>query len=195
MSKPQWTILIPTIPDRVGTYFPELVRVLLAQVGDLPIHVVGLFDNYQWAVGAKRNRLLELIEGTYFSFIDDDDEIAEDYVATLWEAQQVQPQPDVIVFEQLTDLSGGAHHRCRYGVEYDYWMSEDKTEWTGKPAHTMVWRTEAVRTARFPDEKNCGEDMAWVQQAASLVLTQHRIDKILYYYHFNFSNTRTRGVG
>lgn len=195
MANPLLSILIPTIPGRVGTFFGELLNCLRFQIEygpHLDVEVLGFYDNKHRTVGEKRNDLLNLARGKYVTFIDDDDAVDPDYLDTIMPFLRSGKDIDVLVFDQHVTVNGGTPKLCRYGVELPY--AETETLWTGLPAHTMVWKAAIAKTTEFP-ACNHQEDMAWVRLAAVKVnpLQQHRIDKVLYFYNFNAATSETRG--
>ena len=192
-APPVWSILVATIPGRMTTVFPRLMADVLAQVapyGD-DVEVLWLGDNQRWTVGEKRQALLEMARGRFLNFLDDDDRIAPDFVATILPILQEKPDTDVVVYEQLADVNGVAVH-CFYGAEFEY--RDEGPLWFGKPAHNMVWRAAVAKQARF-SAKDFGEDTEWVVEACKFANSakQVRIDKVLYYYLFDSRHSETRG--
>lgn len=189
-----WSILVPTVPARIRSgQFARCLTMLHDLTYGEPIEVLGLFDNKQRTVAAKRNALLSLAAGRFFSFVDDDDRVAPDYVTRILQTIRAHPAADVIVYDHEVRIDGGPPKRCVYGIEYDYF--ETDALWTGKPAHTQTWRTDLVRDVPFPDAYNVGEDVAWVKAASTRVQTQIRIDAVLYYYDCSWSTSQTRAAG
>lgn len=203
MPDPLLSILVPTLPRRLPYFLPRLLSQLLPQIDAAPagsVELLGLLDHKFHSVGAKRNHLLDLAAGRYLAFIDDDDRIADDYIASLLgviqspAAQDVATAPNCIVFDTIVTRSGRHPKLCKYGVELEYDESIPDL-WTGKPAHTMCWRSEIAKRHRFP-EKSFEEDTDWVSRAwpdIGGVDRQFRIDKTLYFYDFNRGTSETRG--
>jgi hypothetical protein len=79
-----WDILICSIEhraDMLDALLAELERQLLPGVG------VRVFrDNLETVYGEKCQRLLDSSTADYVSFLDDDDWIAEDFIATIMDA-------------------------------------------------------------------------------------------------------------
>ncbi len=77
-----WSILICGIPERYHSVQPLLYSLLEAQaISRRPdVELLYFMDNKRRTVGAKRNALLSMAIGEYISFIDDDDEVAPNYV-------------------------------------------------------------------------------------------------------------------
>ena len=63
------------------------------------LEVIVLTDNKKMMLGRKRNLMVDLAQGRYVIFLDDDDRIASDMFRTLLDATAIrQPEPDVITF-------------------------------------------------------------------------------------------------
>jgi glycosyltransferase involved in cell wall biosynthesis len=187
------SILILTIPSRVNTYLASLLRQVHSQIGGREdIEVLVLYDNKKRTIGQKRNALLDLAQGTHLIFIDDDDRIADDYISSIMEVLDTS-DPDCIVFDcRCTVVKPGKPStvlHCKYGVEFDYTLIGD--QWRGKPAHTMVWKSSVAKLYRYSDISNA-EDIDWVKRAVLGVKTQHRIDKVLYYYYADRTKSEYR---
>ena len=82
-----------------------------------------MLDNKRRSVGSKRNCLLDSAHGEYVSFIDDDDEVATDYVDKILRnivTARRPPEPaDVICFGQRATLHPhNVIHECSYSLAY-----------------------------------------------------------------------------
>jgi glycosyltransferase involved in cell wall biosynthesis len=185
------SILIPTVPTRLNTFWPQLMDLLTRQVHGRSVEILGLLDNFTRTVGEKRNVLLQSARGKYLAFVDDDDQVAGNYVEALLSCIRQADDADVIVFDQLLRPLRGNHKLCRYGVEFtDY--SDGRSLWTGPPAHTQCWRTALAKQFAFPG-LNYTEDSAWVKQAVTAVQKQFRYEgNPLYFYDFNPATSETR---
>jgi glycosyltransferase involved in cell wall biosynthesis len=201
------SILISTIPRRVNNFFPSLVNKLMAQIGDRQdIEIVGFFDNKKRSVGHKRNELLKLAQGEYLVFIDDDDDITDDYISSIMYALSANPEADCVVFDCITTINGDTNNQTysKYSTAYEYgqvpatsvnplnpaWTIQN--QWRGKPAHTMVYKASIAKGHIYVD-KNYGEDVDWVVRACKDIKNEIRIDKVLYLYNFNSAVSETRG--
>lgn len=76
----KWEILIPTVVDR-KEQFKRLADTLAPQVekykGDIVVTV--LWNNYEHELSELRQSMIEHAEGEYVNFIDDDDNVADNY--------------------------------------------------------------------------------------------------------------------
>lgn len=212
-----WSILIPMIPERYHSAQGLLYSLLEGQsVARMPdVELIALLDNRRRPVGAKRNALLEMARGEYVSFIDDDDEVAADYVRRIRDAiiatRKTDEPADVICFRQLAHLQPhNVIHDCTYSLEFyrnrkpgerrqlapafgpDGKPLPTTLLWTGPPAHTQVWRRELVKDIRFPEE-NFGEDASWVDLCCAKASSEVQLTgEALYNYKFDAEKTATR---
>jgi len=203
-----WSILIAGIPERYHTLQPLLYSLLeqqsVARMND--VELLYLMDTKKRSVGAKRNALLGMARGEYLSFIDDDDMVADDYVRRVHDAIvacRKRPEvTDVICFPQkATLIQEGVVHNSTYSLAH--WKREPRRvleptadprvfNWSGPPAHTMVWRADIVSGLKFPD-KQFGEDADWVDEACAHAETEMQLEgEPLYFYNFDSKKTATR---
>jgi len=187
------SILVPTVPSRLDFFYPRIIKTLLKQVEKHDnVEIIGLFDNKKRTVGEKRQNLLDLAKGEYLVFIDDDDRISEDYIDSILETLNNNPNTDCVVFDCITVVNNSNKETfCKYGIEFDkaHYINDDKTQWRGKPAHTMVYKSSIAKKHIFNTMKNCEEDIDWVNRACLDIKDQSRIDKVLYYYDANYKST------
>lgn len=211
-----WSILIAGIPERYHTVQPLLLSLLEYQsVARMPdVELLYLLDNKRRPVGAKRNDLLAAARGEYISYIDDDDEVASDYVSRIYRAivqtRKSERPADVVCFRQQAHLSPhGIIHDCYYSLAHYHQRKPEQRrmlepslgpdgkplpnvlKWTGPPAHTMAWRRALVADLQFP-EQTFGEDVGWVDLACQRAKTEVQLEQVLYHYKFDAERTATR---
>jgi len=181
---PTLSLLTPTIPGR-ETQLKELGQKLAAQIGDKPVEWLALSDNRNRTIGAKRQALWDIARGTYAAMIDDDDDVSDDYVASLLRATETGA--DVITFKQRS-IYNGREAIVEFGVNNpDETFAEGKTILRA-PWHVCAWRREVVAGCLF-SEVNFGEDLCWCLQARKRIRTAHHIDKVLHTYRHDASTT------
>ena len=144
-----------------------------------------LSDNRQRSIGAKRQALVDMARGQYIAFVDDDDDISDNYVSELLAA--AASGADVITFHQhavYNGLQSTVHFRLGQGdgafipggiTKRDAW-------------HVCAWRRDTVAGCQFL-ESNYGEDRAWALQARKRVKTSIHIDKVLHTYRHDAATT------
>lgn len=186
---PILSILTPAIPLRMAqlaTLSDEIAR----QIGDMPVEHLALVDNMKRSVGLKRQALLDVAQGEYVIYLDDDDTITENYVGYILAA--CQRGRDVITFRQRATINGKVGHiDFRLNAPADRPWQEDMTV-TRPPWHVCAWRRDLVKDCLFPDI-NDGEDIIWCQQARALVKTETHIDAELHHYRFDSAHTAATG--
>lgn len=212
-----WSILIPMIPERYHSAQPLLFNLLETQgVSRMSeVELLVLMDNRRRTVGEKRNALVAAARGEYISQIDDDDEVASQYVDTIYKTiartRRSDNPADVICFPQRATIAPhGLIHECEYSLKHwkdrepaqrrqllqiigtDGKPRQDALAWSGPPAHTMVWRSGIAKAVKFP-EKRFGEDVDWVDKCCELAVNEVQIKgEPLYYYKFDPGGSATR---
>ena len=186
------SILTPTIPGR-EKQLQALQWKIEEQIQALPTHIEDrssalrtsgqvehliLSDNRTRSIGAKRQALLDIARGQYIAFVDDDDDIADTYVAEL--LASAASGADVITFQQhavYNGLESTVHFRLGQGdgafipggiTQRDAW-------------HVCAWKRDTVAGCQFL-ETNYGEDRVWSLQARKRAKTTYHIPKILHFY-------------
>ena len=191
MSDILLTILVPTVPSRIDSFYPRIMKQLLEQTKKYNnIELVAFFDNKKRTIGKKRDEMLKLAQGKYVTFVDDDDRLSEDYVYEIMNAI-TNNDVDCIVYNTETTIeTTNIKVLCKYGIEFTEtgYINNEQTQWRGKPAHTMIWKSSIAKKHNFLDMGN-GEDYNWVNRAYRDIKTQHRIDKILYFYDACYTTT------
>jgi glycosyltransferase involved in cell wall biosynthesis len=166
-----WSILIAAIPERYhsahGLLHSLLEQQSVARMQD--VELIYCMDNRRRCVGAKRNDLLAMAKGEYVSFVDDDDEVASDYVQKIYRAitkarklEKVEDAAgvvvamggpiaptDVICFPQrATLIPANVIHECTYSIKH--WKDRKPEERrqlapTDKP-NTLAWSGPPAHT-------------------------------------------------
>jgi len=161
---------------------PRLVERLVDQSKDKPAEILCLIDNKRRSIGAKRNALLDMANGKFIAFIDDDDMVTTDYIDTLLEAIKSNPDADCIIFDIL--IHGyGKPKMCRYDKDSGYGYDAANERFRRWPNHLMCYKIGLARKHRFRDQR--GEDDIWAHFASKDIVRQVRIDRILYHYLYD----------
>jgi hypothetical protein len=119
-SQLKLSILILSIPSRLEKY-TKLQDKLLAQIGDREdVEVLCMIDNKSFHIYEKRNVLLQAARGSHLAWLDDDDDVADNYIEKLTAVIEEDPSWDVISFNQDTYLDGKhAKIYCEMGNPHD----------------------------------------------------------------------------
>lgn len=178
----KFSILTPTIPGR-ETQLAALQAKIAAQPGDIE-HLV-LCDNRARSIGAKRQALMDIARGDYVAFVDDDDDISDDYVASLLTA--IQSGADCITFHQRA-IYNGIESEVRFGVKHQDGPFTPGGITLRAPWHVCAWKRDIVTGCQFL-ETNYGEDLAWCLQARRRIKTGFHIPRILHTYRHDAATT------
>jgi len=173
------SILICTIPKR-KFQLQALMKLLLRQIGEYEVQVIA-DSNMSITTGAKRNHLINLAEGKYVCFIDDDDTISKDYVPEIMKA--LESEPDVVGFKGWITTNGRDKREWKISKDFPY-------ETVGKTYlrynnHLSPIKKEIALQVPYPD-LTYGEDFDFATRLkeSGLIQTEVFIDKHLYNYNF-----------
>ncbi len=181
--KPTLSICIPSIPERI-----DKLSTLLAELDDQidgreNVEVIAFIDNKQRSIGMKRESVKNLARGKYFTLLDDDDEIAPDYIDRILDA--AKSNKDIITFEQLCQLDGKPMH-VTFGLGNEVEPAEFDENGQYKdikrpPFHCCVWKRSKVQKIKYADV-GYGEDWHWCERALKKITSEKHIDTVLHYY-------------
>jgi hypothetical protein len=178
------SILTPSIPERIELT-DRLRKKIERQIGDLPIEHLILLDNKKRSIGEKRQALLDSSIGEYFAFVDDDDDIASNYVAKIMQA--IRGNPDVITFKQKAIYNGLQSEVIFKAEQHDQPFNPNGQTLRG-PWHVCAWKKSAVIGCQF-GFCNYGEDLIWAMQARRRIQTTIHIDAVLHTYQHDAKTT------
>ncbi len=183
-----WSILIPTLDERFTT-FHRLMNILKEKSAricpTLRIEFCVARDNREKNIGRKREELLQGANGKYMSFIDDDDDVTDEYFE-----------------DALACITGGFHvSRLRGQMShYTFTHSLENTlesplaigeVFMRPPNHLNVMMTDIAKFVPFKDATQ-GEDLDWTIRLARNGFLRHEyrsdISRIHYIYQLG---TRT----
>lgn len=195
---PKLSILTPTIPGREGqlSALQEKIHNQLLHAGGSimfsdhksrmgDVEHLCLSDNRARSIGAKRQALADIARGEYIAFVDDDDDIADNYVAELLAA--IESGADCITFHQRA-IYNGLESEVHFGVKNQDGPFTPGGITTRAPWHVCAWKREVVAGCLF-GESNYGEDLVWCQQARRRIKTGFHIPKVLHTYRHDAATT------
>lgn len=185
------SILVPSVAERRNTFLPKCLDILYGQLESLSIEqqkcveVLFLIDNKERMLGSKRNNLIDIAQGEYIVFVDDDDRIEADYIASLLTA--IESKADVITFLASVSLNGDSAKICHYSNKYTKDYNTNDT-YHRLPNHICCVKKEIALKVPFLNIKN-GEDSAYSKQLKPHLRTQNEINRVLYHYDYNEKTT------
>lgn len=166
------------------------------------VEIAMAHDDGALTSGSKRHNLSVNSRGDYISFVDDDDDIADDYIERL--VLGCRQSPHVVTFNVLVVQEANKNSYVRmnlhtlatprevtpYGISTDEKYGE--VFLVGMfPSHLCAWRRDIQRKIAYNPHLNCKDDAVWIEptMAANLATVEHRIAKVLYFYNYSNSGT------
>tara|TARA_R100000458_G_scaffold11747_2_gene9544 strand:+ start:11693 stop:12319 length:627 start_codon:yes stop_codon:yes gene_type:complete len=196
------SILILSIPTRFDIVKP-LIDKLLNQIGDREdVEILSLMDNKSLHIYEKRNELLNIARGSHIAWLDDDDDVADNYVECLTQAIETAPFSDVISFNQTCYLEGkkalvfaSMDNPTNDPVVLD-WSSQKYKDTLRRPWHWCVWKTTLARSERFREKYDAGgqscEDIDWLERLYPKVRDHIYLkDQFLHIYRWSSKTTES----
>lgn len=188
------SILVCSVHTRYKTFLPKIQDQLYTQLAALSepdqerVEIIVLTDNKRMMLGHKRNKMIELAQGKYVVFVDDDDRIADDYIQSLLDG--TTSNADCIVFQAEVSLNGEPSKLCYYSkdVRQDF---NTPSAYHRIPNHICCVKKEVSLKSSFPNILY-GEDAGYGKVLLPHLKTEHKIDKVLYYYDYNSDTTETQ---
>jgi len=184
------SILICGLPieDRMAN-LSLLYKKLNSQKIGRSVEIIVLTDFKDMSVGEKRNLLVQMATGDYVVFIDDDDDISDDYIITILNA--AESNPCVVSIKQFQTTEGinrtlvdfSINHGRNYNVRGERRMI---------PNHTCAVRREIAKRHPF-DHINLSEDHKFAVNILPELTNEVCIDKVIYFYKFSRTTSQTRG--
>lgn len=175
------SILICTIEKRAER-FNVLLQKIKSQAMWLSVEILWDCDNGEKTIGQKRNQLLQRANGEFIVFIDDDDDISDDYVHLILETIRNNPGIDCIGIQGVISFDG--HNECQWYISKDYgrWYEENRIYYR-TPNHISPVRAEIAKKVGFP-EINFGEDNEYSQKILPFLKSEAKIKKNIYNYKY-----------
>ena len=192
----KWSILTVTLDDR-KVMFDKLKDKIAKQIHDCgadeEIEHLYLSDDYLYPVGFKRNQLVAAADGEYVSAVDDDDEISDDYVSSVYNILK-NSSPDCIGITGIITFEGLHPKVFIHSTRYDQYSEDDKAYYR-PPNHLNIIKKEILSKYPFAAISR-GEDADIAMRMArdKVIKTEVFIDKVIYYYRFSPSQSSTHWV-
>lgn len=180
------SVLILSLPERLDSFL-KLIKEVRRQSINYSVQIIYLGDNQSMLVGEKRNFIKAMVKGTYCCFIDDDDSISDNYISSIIDA--MDSNPDVITFEVQKYENGNKRMKQIFNMKsHRQFLKGD--HYTLPPNHLCAWKSSLVHSVDFPN-KNLSEDHEWSAKMRSEDLTVHSIDEVLYHYYYDTKMSKT----
>jgi len=179
------SVLIPTLESR-AKHFEHLTDRLAAQIlnagAEGRVEILSECDNRETPVGAKRNLLVQRARGRFVAFVDDDDDVSDDYVSKLCEVIERRPDIDCIGIKGIVTFRGGHPQEFYHSLRYQDYFSQRHTYFRPPYHLNPVLRSIVLQ---YPFRAvNYSEDVEWALrlQRVGALRCEEFIDMPLYFY-------------
>ena len=186
-----WSVLIPTMQGR-----EQSLRRLLLSIQDkirrlapeMRVEFKIDYDNREKSVGVKREGLLQSAKGKYISFIDDDDDITDEYIEDLWECIQGS-------YHVMRLYGHIKPYRFFHTIDFDF---SHKMATTGDPPmfqrppnHLNPMLADVAKFIHFQDA-TYGEDLEWAVRLhkTKFLTREYRSDPSRTHYVYNLGTRK-----
>jgi glycosyltransferase involved in cell wall biosynthesis len=182
------SVLICTIPQR-----KEKFDVLFNKLKDLALNkeVEILFDDRpkgSVTIGQKRNDLINKSKGQYICFVDDDDNVSNEYIELILNA--IESKPDCVGFKIMCDMEG-VKEIASSSNKYQWSENVDGFRYVRSIYHKTPVKKEIALKCMFPN-KSFGEDYEYSMRLKKHLSTEVFIDEFLYFYNYKYENPTTK---
>lgn len=183
------TICVCSVLERSNTFLPNILKQLEEQLNYDDVEILILIDNKKTALGTKRNDMVTLAQGKYVTFIDDDDDIKNNYIDTLRTACY-EYDVDVINFDVDVTINDEPIKKCHYSLKYGFDYNTN-TEYFRIPNHIMCVKKDLIEEVKFKPIIR-GEDADYSKRLLPKLKTEKNLNIVLYHYKFNINTTVTQ---
>lgn len=179
------SILIPTIPERAEKFTKLYNRIsTLAPKGvEILFDSTPKYDSLGGiSVGEKRQKLIEMSKGKYFVFIDDDDNITDNFFSIL--LPQLKHNKEIICYRVKAFIDGKEHIIDQSIKNENEQLKEDITK--RYPSVMNCYRKDVALRSKF-SKLNNGEDFKWSMSLG--IQNEIYLTDILQIYNYNSKDT------
>lgn len=152
------------------------------------VELLKCIDGGEETSGVKRQRLVDAARGEYVAFVDDDDEISPDYVASILSA--IESKPDVVTFRLAWTADGVDRGQWTFGLWGDGGRMPNGTRKMAAN-HLCAWRRDIAQQVAWCPRLGYGDDQLWYKplHAAGIAHRAELVDRVLYRYRFVSATT------
>lgn len=186
------SILIATVKER-ETIFNELLEEFERQLSEHDLHdkvqICYMQDNKEISIGHKRNILLDMAEGDYIVFFDDDDWPMEYYIPIIVQKLE-EHQPDCLGYKIKMTTNGKDEVICEHSLKHAKlgWqtMKSGPIKYLRNVTHFNVVKKRLANMIRF-NNLRFGEDKIYSDKLTQICKKEIYID-VPYMFEYRYSN-------
>ena len=189
-------VLIPTLRDNRES-FVYIANKITKQVVDLglqkQIQILKNVDGGEMLVGEKRNLLInDAVENgfKYVLFVDDDDEVNENFIKLINNAINENPEVDCVTYNAHVTVNGANPRDYIFGIEHKEYKYVDGTYYR-PPGHLCAIKTDIASKYQFGKQRR-GSDVTWSMDMVkdNAIKTSVHIPETMYYYNRVIKTTK-----
>jgi glycosyltransferase involved in cell wall biosynthesis len=135
-------------------------------------------DNGEKTIGKKRNDLVASACGEYVVFVDDDDDVSDDYAPKILFA--LRTRPDCVGMEGIITI-GGESSIFKHSIEYCGWYTGIDGYYR-TPNHLNPIKRSIALAVGFPSSVQFGEDQRYSEAIIKHLKTEKYIEGPIYFY-------------
>ncbi len=182
------SILIATIEkrhDKFETIYQKVLKQIIDNHLEHVVEILYFKDNQTVSLGTKRNELVNLAKGEYVCFLDDDDDVSDDYVELIYNA--LKTNPDCVSCVGIVSMPNHAPRKFIHSLKYHYAFMKGAISCSPVYHLNTMKRSIAIQI-KFP-EQNYNEDTTWSKRLHDSKLLKTEVDvkdnKPIYFYQYN----------
>jgi len=182
----RFSILIATLESR-REQFERLYERLTGQIerasSSEETEIVHFRDDRQHSVGHKRNWLVAQAQGEFVAFVDDDDEVSDDYVALIVQALQAHADVDCLGITGIITFRGTRPRLFVHSLRYRRYFSKGGRYYRPPYHLNPIRRSIALR---YPFEDiSYSEDIDWAMRLCrdGALKKEFFIEQPIYHYY------------
>jgi len=172
------------LTKRVDT-FNRLTKKLNTQIDGKydDVKVLHFSDDGEMTIGKKRNMLLEQSDAKYICFIDDDDDISDNYVELV--RKGCLSNKDCVSLNGIISFNGHYSKIFIHSLKYESYFEENSIYYR-PPNHLNAIKKELINDYKF-QEINNGEDTIWAMSICNdkILKNEFQIEEVIYLYLYN----------
>ena len=185
----KWSILIPSLPAR-RSLRERVLGILEPQIAKYnDIELLVLEDNRSRKYGPKLQAMIDIAQGEYLNFIDDDDIISHNYVDLIY---PLLDGVDCVGMTGEVSIDDGPWKKVFYTKETKVW-SEDAAGYHRNPQHLTPIKSEIVRQVPWVGHYGADQDWSTRLTKSNLIQTENFVDDVIYSY-FAYTDKNRDGV-
>jgi glycosyltransferase involved in cell wall biosynthesis len=158
------------------------------------VHILTEVDDGTLTIGGKRQKIIDTCETEYVCFVDDDDWVSPNYLASLLLA--LAGKPDCVTFMGVLTTDGESPENFRLSLHYprEAWSKDAQGIHQRTPNHLCPIKIELARSIRYK-EVTSYEDFIWSKSIHGVLRSQCHIDDVLYQYRYSKSGSEAAKRG